>query len=233
MSDATSIGATSAARPARVIAFAGSLRNDSYNKQLVRVMAAGAEAAGSEVRVLDIKDFAIPVLDADLFDAYNSDPHRLFDEGGRVGPPQDVELPEGVLRFKEHAKWADGWLVATPEYGGSIPGMLKNLIDWTTRLAPGDAPLDNFTYKVVARACVCLEGNGHGALAELSRVITTLGGIVLPGNDIFYASPDLFSADGQFRDPANQRAAERIGRRLQRMISKLNDATGSVGAPAQ
>jgi len=208
----------SEARAPRIIAFAGSLRTESYNKKLAQAMAAGAELAGAEVRVLDLKDYPVPVLDADLFDAYNSDPHRLFDEGGRVGPPHEVPLPEGLLRLKEHARWADGWLVATPEYGGSIPGMLKNLIDWLTRLAPGEAPLDNFTYKLVARACVCLEGNGHGALAELTRLITTLGGIVLPGNDVFYAADDLFDGEGQLQDPANARTAARIGRRLDRAI---------------
>ena len=209
-------------RPPRIIAFAGSLRTDSYNKKLARAMAAGAESAGAEVRVVDLKDYPVPVLDADLFDAINSDPHRLFDEGGRVGPPHDVPLPEGLVRLKEHFRWADGWLVATPEYGGSIPGMLKNLIDWLTRLAPGEAPLDNFTYKLVARACVCLEGNGHGALAELTRLITTLGGVVLPGNDIFYVAEDLFGGDGQFRDPAKRRAAEGVGRRLDRMIRSVH-----------
>ncbi len=121
-------------RPPRIIAFAGSLRTDSNNKKLARAMAAGAELAGAEVRLLDLKDYPVPVLDADLFDAKNSDPHRLYDEGGRVGPPHDVPLPEGLLQLKEHVRWADGWLVATPEYGGSIPGMLKNLIDWLTGL---------------------------------------------------------------------------------------------------
>lgn len=213
-------------RPPRIIAFAGSLRTDSYNKKLARVMAAGAVSAGAEVRLLDLTDYPVPVLDADLFDSVNSDPHRLFDDGGRVGPPHEVPLPEGLLRLKEHVRWADGWLVATPEYGGSIPGMLKNLIDWLTRLAPGEAPLDNFTYKLVARACVCLEGNGHGALAELTRLITTLGGVVLPGNDIFYVAEDLFGGDGQFRDPANRRAAEGVGRRLDRMIRSVHGLDG-------
>ena len=208
-------------RAPRIVAFAGSLRAGSYNKKLAQVMATGAELAGAEVRVLDLKDYPVPVLDADLFDAYNSDPHRLFDEGGRVGPPHDIPLPEGLLRLKEQVRWADGWLIATPEYGGSIPGMLKNVIDWLTRLAPGEAPLDNFTYKLVARSCVCLEGNGNGALGELTRLITTLGGIVLPGNDVFYAADDLFDADGQFRDPANGRAAAAIGRRLDRAIRRF------------
>lgn len=208
-------------RSPRIIAFAGSLRADSNNKKLARAMAAGAESAGSEVRVLDLKDYPLPVLDADLFDARNSDPHRLFDEGGRVGPPHDVPLPESLLRLKELVQWADGFLIATPEYGGSIPGMLKNLIDWLTRLAPGEAPLDNFTYKLIARACVCLDGNGHGALAELNRVLTTLGAIVLPGNDIFYVADDLFDANGQFADPTDRSTAERIGRRLDRTIRKF------------
>jgi len=208
-------------RSPRVVAFAGSLRADSNNKKLARAMAAGAESAGSEVRFLDLEQYPLPVLDADLFDARNSDPHRLFDEGGRVGPPHDVPLPEPLMALKEHMRWADGFLIATPEYGGSIPGMLKNLIDWLTRLAPGEAPLDNFTYKLVARACVCLDGNGHGAMAELNRVMTTLGAIVLPGNDIFYVADDLFDADGQFANPTNRLAAERVGKRLDRTIRRF------------
>jgi|GEM_PF-2275695 len=209
-------------RQPHIVAFAGSLRTESSNKKLAQVMARGAELAGAEVRFVDLKEYPVPVLDADLFDAKNSDPHRLFDEGGRVGPPHDVPLPENLLRLKEHLRWADGWLVATPEYGGSIPGMLKNLIDWVTRLAPGEAPLDNFTYKLVARASVCLHGNGHGALAELTRLLNTLGAIVLPGDDIFYIADDLFDSEGQFSDPANNRAAERIGHRLDRTIRRFH-----------
>ena len=215
-------------RSHRIVAFAVSLRVDSNNKKLARAMAAGAASAGSEVRFVDLKEYSLPVLDADLFDAHNSDPHRLFDEGGRVGPPHNVAPPDALLRLKDHMRWADGLLIATPEYGGSIPGMLKNLIDWLTRLAPGEAPLDNFTYKLVARACVCLDGNGHGALAELTRVMTTLGAIVLPGNDIFYVADDLFDADGQFADPTTRSSAERIGRRLDRTIRRFNGLVAPI-----
>jgi chromate reductase, NAD(P)H dehydrogenase (quinone) len=214
-------------RRPRVIAFAGSLRTDSKNKKLAQAMAAGAARAGAEVRFLDLKDYPVPVLDADLFDARNSDPHLLFEDGRKVGPPHDVQLPEHVLRLKQQMRWADGWLVATPEYGGSIPGMLKNLVDWLTRLAPGEAPLDNFTYKLVARACVCLDGHGHGALAETTRLLNTLGAIVLPGNDVFYAD-DLFDDDGAFRDPVKLHAAEAIGRRLDRAIRRFNSLAPSA-----
>ena len=131
-------------------------------------------------------------------------------------------MPAGAQALRRRLTEADAFIIASPEYNASMPGLLKNLIDWLTRLAPGEAPLDNFTYKLVARACVCLEGNGHGALAELTRLVTTLGGVVLPGNDIFYVAEDLFDGEGDFRDPANRRAAERIGRRLDRTIRSFN-----------
>ena len=124
-------------------------------------------------------------------------------------------------------RWADGSLVATPECGGSIPGTLKNLIDWLTRLAPEVTPLDTFTHNVVARACVCLDGHGHGALAETPRLFNTLGAIVLPGNDVFYAD-DLSDDDGAFRDRVKLHAAEAIGRRLDRAIRRFNSLASSA-----
>ena len=50
----------------RILAFAGSLRRESYNKRLVRIAAAGAEAAGAEVTTIDLRDFSLPVFDEDL-----------------------------------------------------------------------------------------------------------------------------------------------------------------------
>ncbi len=216
-------------RAPRIIAFAGSLRADSQNKKLARNMAAGAEGAGAEVRVLDLKEYPLPVYDADVYDAVNGDPHRLHDAGGRIGPPHDVPMPDGLLRLKTHFRWADGWLVATPEYNRSIPGMLKNAIDWLTRLAPGESPLDNFTYKFVACASACYEGNGHGAVADLRRLLCGLECIVIPSGDVFYISDDLFDADGRLRDERQRRAAEGIGRRLDRMIRRFQEPGSASG----
>jgi NAD(P)H-dependent FMN reductase len=210
-------------RAPRIIAFAGSLRADSNNKKLARNMAAGAESAGAEVRVLDLKDYPLPVYDADLYDAVNGDPHRLHDAGGKVGPPHEVPMPEGLLQLKEHFRWADGWLVATPEYNRSIPGMLKDLFDWLTRLAPGESPLDNFTYKVVGCACAAYEGNGHGAVADLRRLLSGLECIMIPSSNVIFISEDLFDADDRLRDETQRRSAEGIGRRLDRMIRRFHD----------
>ena len=59
-------------------------------------MAAGATRAGAEVRFLVLKEYPVPVLDADLFDARSSDPYRLFENGRKVGPPHDIPLPHDV-----------------------------------------------------------------------------------------------------------------------------------------
>jgi chromate reductase, NAD(P)H dehydrogenase (quinone) len=208
-------------RAPRIIAFAGSLRANSNNKKLARNMASGAEEAGAQVRVLDLSDYPLPVYDADIYDSVNGDPHALFDAGGRIGAPHDVPMPEGLLRLKEHFRWADGWIVATPEYNRSIPGMLKNMVDWLTRLAPGESPLDNFTYKVVGCASAAYEGNGHGAVSDLGRLLTGLECIMIPGGDVFYISDDLFDAEGRLQDASQRLAAARIGRRVARMVERF------------
>ena len=111
-----------------------------------------------------------------------------------------------------------------------MPGMLKNMIDWLTRLAPGESPLDNFTYKVVACASACYEGNGHGAVADLRRLLSGLECILIPSGDVFYISDELFDASGRLRDEAQRRSAEGIGRRLVRMVRRFHDLGGDSGS---
>ncbi len=111
----------------KVLGVSGSLRADSYNTRLLEA-AADAAPAGVEVEILD------PALIADL-PLYDQD---LEDEGA----------PASVERLR--AAWAEGdaILFATPEYNGSVPGGLKNAIDWASRPKFG-AALTNRTVAVV------------------------------------------------------------------------------------
>src|SRR4051812_4612536 len=102
----------------RVLAFAGSLRKDSLNKKLVKQSIKGAEAAGAQVTYLDLRDLDLPVYDGDLEE--------------RSG------LPEGARTLKRLFDENDGFLLSCPEYNSSIPGGLKNAIDWLSRQAPGE-----------------------------------------------------------------------------------------------
>src|SRR6185295_2879266 len=99
----------------KILAFAGSMRKDSFNKKLIRVAAEGARSAGAEVTLIDLKDFPLPVYDGDLEAA----------EG----------LPAGAKKLKELFLQNQGLLIASPEYNSSIPGTLKNAIDWVSRPA--------------------------------------------------------------------------------------------------
>lgn len=91
-----------------ILGFAGSLRKDSYNKALLR---AAVELTPKDAR-LEIFDLeGIPVFNQDL----------------------EQSMPDKVREFKSKIKSADAILFVTPEYNYSIPGVLKNAIDWASR----------------------------------------------------------------------------------------------------
>jgi len=95
-------------KPIVILGFAGSLRMDSYNKALLR---AAVELLPSDAR-LEIFDFAeIPLFNQDL----------------------ELQMPEEVKEFKAKIRAADAILIATPEHNYSVPGILKNAIDWASR----------------------------------------------------------------------------------------------------
>jgi chromate reductase, NAD(P)H dehydrogenase (quinone) len=97
----------------RILALGGSLRQASFNRALLDEAAALAPAAaGLDLGLVGLVG-ALPLFDQDILD--------------RDGPPGDV------VRLKEALRAADGLLLATPEYNWSIPGFLKNAIDWASR----------------------------------------------------------------------------------------------------
>ena len=91
-----------------ILGFAGSLRKDSYNKALLRA-ASGVVPANAKIEVFDLG--GIPPFNQDLESA----------------------VPEQVKDFKRKIRAADAILIVTPEYNYSIPGVLKNAIDWASR----------------------------------------------------------------------------------------------------
>ena len=92
----------------KLLAFAGSLRRDSFNKRLVKIAADGARAAGAEVTILDLADFPMPIYDGDL--------------EAKDG------LPDHARRLREALKAHSGLLIASPEYNSSVSAALKKEI---------------------------------------------------------------------------------------------------------
>src|SRR5205085_9825896 len=118
------------AKKPKILAFAGSLREHAYSKRVLNVAVEGARAAGADVTVIDLRDFPMPI--------YNADEHEAngFDEN--------------ALKFQTLLSEHDGLLIASPEYNGSIPGGLKNQIDWASRKSGEFGQIEVFKGKVAA-----------------------------------------------------------------------------------
>jgi chromate reductase, NAD(P)H dehydrogenase (quinone) len=187
---------------ARILALAGSTRRDSFNKKLVRIAAGGAQAAGADVRVIDLRDFPLPLFDEDL--------------EREQGPP------EHARRLKALLVESDGLLIASPEYNSSISAVLKNAIDWASRPAPGEPPLVAFRGKVATLLSASPGAfGGLRGLVHLRSILGNIGVIVLPDQVAVPRAHEAFAEDGRLHDPKQQGAVEGLGRALAEFVAKL------------
>jgi chromate reductase len=158
----------------RILAVSGSLRRDSHNTNLLRAAVAAAPA-GVELELWDGIG-GLPIYDQDL-------------EGG--------EEPAAVARLRADWSAADAILFATPEYNGSVPGGLKNAIDWASR-PEFEAALTNKTVAIVGAS----EGR-FGALwsqADLRKILGIAGARVVADELPVAQVHERFDADGRLLD---------------------------------
>jgi NAD(P)H-dependent FMN reductase len=162
----------------RVIGIAGALRRASYNAALLRA-AVELAPAGLSIEVASIR--GIPLYDGDL--------------------EAEHGLPEAVRLLKDRIAGADGLLLVTPEYNNSIPGVLKNAIDWLSR--PGDDIPRVFGSKPVA-LMGATAGRGGTILAHAAwlPVLRTLGTQPWFGGRLHVSNATQVFADGRLGDEA-------------------------------
>jgi chromate reductase, NAD(P)H dehydrogenase (quinone) len=155
----------------KVLGVSGSLRRDSHNTKLLR-------AAALELP---------PGVGFELF------------EGLKAIPPYDADddvepAPEAVQRLREAIVEADAVLIATPEYNQSVPGQLKNAIDWASRPFPDNA---------LRGKPVAVIGSSTGmfgavwAQAELRKVLGATGARVLDGELALPLAAEAYGPDGE------------------------------------
>ncbi|MBC6432947.1 NAD(P)H-dependent oxidoreductase [Nostoc sp. HG1] len=187
----------------KILAFAGSTRIESYNKKLVKIAAAGAQAAGAEVTYIDLRDLSLPLFDEDL----------EAQEG----------LPANARTFKDLLISHQGLLIASPEYNSSLTAVLKNAIDWASRPAPNEAPLAAFAGKVAT--IMSASPGALGGLRGLVHLRSILGNIkvlVLPDQIAVSKAYEAFNPDGTLKDPKQQESIEKLGQGLTKILLKLN-----------
>ena len=187
----------------KIIAFAGSLRKDSFNKKLVKLAALGAQSNGATVSLIDLKDFPMPLYDGDLEEANG--------------------LPENARRLKKLMVESEGFLIASPEYNSSVSAVLKNTIDWVSRPESKDEPpLSAFRGKVasVMSASPGAMG-GIQSLAHIRSILGNLGVLVLPNHMAVARAHEAFNQDGTLKDVKQQNAISKIGIDLSSCLLKL------------
>lgn len=178
--------------PLRVLVFAASLRSGSLNSRLAELAARVLETRGVTVDLATMRDFDAPSFDGDLEEA----------EG----------LPPGAERFRERLELANGFVIASPEYNASMPGVLKNAIDWVSRARP--QPF-NEHHGLLLSASPSMVGGNRGLWA-LRVPLEHLGARIYP---------DMFSLAQAHTalDDRGDLADERLGLRFADTIAKFLD----------
>jgi chromate reductase len=171
----------------KLLAFAASLRKDSWNRKLLGIAVPFAEKAGADVSVRHFREFEGPMFDQDAFNA--------------------TGLPPGPKAFADALGEVDGIILATPEYNYSIPGTLKNLVDWVSRLRPMPLARKSAVFLSTSTSVV----GGIRGLWQTRIPFEGCGVSVYPG--MFYNGPaaQLFAEDGiSIRDPKLEAGIEKL-----------------------
>jgi chromate reductase len=178
----------------KVLGISGSLRRDSYNSALLR---AAAERLSAGVELVEYEGLAeIPPYDADA---------------------EEIGTPAVVAELREAVREADAVLVATPEYNHSIPGQLKNALDWVSRPAGQSALMGK------PAAAIGASTGMFGAVwaqAETRKVLGALGGRVVETELPIPRAQDMYE-DGELALTPEQ--SQQLSEILAELVSEVEE----------
>jgi chromate reductase, NAD(P)H dehydrogenase (quinone) len=176
----------------KVLVFAGSTRKGSLHRKLAVAAAADLRARGMDVTLADLRDYPMPLYDGDL--------------------ETESGVPENARAFRNLLEQHDVFVIASPEYNGSFPALLKNVIDWTSRPVPGERPAGVFRGKKAALLSASPgPGGGNRGLRHLRELLQMIGVDVLLADVTVPRALSAFDEEGFLTRPEDVAAVERIG----------------------
>jgi chromate reductase len=181
-----------------ILAFAGSLRKESFNRKLLNSTVEQVRSAGGIVIEVDLRDFSLPLYDGD---------HET-----------EFGVPDAARRLRRHMLDCDGMLLASPEYNGSVSGVLKNTLDWCSRSCGDGAALEPFAGKPVALTAASISPyGGVRGLGHLRAIFGKMGANVLGEEIALPLAGGAFAADGRLVSAASQQLVGKLAASLVRL----------------
>ena len=180
----------------KILIFAGSIRSGAYSGRTADAAQKELAIQGADVTRLSLADYPLPILDQDL--------------------EKEHGVPENAMRLARQFAAHDGLLIATPEYNGSIPPLLKNAIDWVSRVrSDGGRAFRPMTGKPVA---LCSSSAGRFAgircIAHLRLVLVRCRMEVVTPECSVPIGEEAFADDGSLKDESLRRSLETLSTTL-------------------
>ncbi len=180
----------------KIVGIAGSLRSDSYSQQALRLVAERVKALGAEVEILDLRQLNLPFCDgSDDYPAY----------------PDVAKLRDAVLV-------ADGIILVTPEYHGSLSGVLKNALDLMG--------FEHFSGKVTGLMSVLGGQSNNNALNDMRTIMRWVHAWTIPEQVAIGQAWKAFDQDGNLQD-------ENLSQRIDAFAQSLIENTQKLRGVAQ
>ncbi|MCF8149525.1 MAG: NAD(P)H-dependent oxidoreductase [Burkholderiaceae bacterium] len=184
----------------RLLAFCGSARKESHSRRLLAAAVTAARASGAAVTELELCSDLLPMYDGDLEAAHG--------------------LPAAALELKALFADHDGFLIASPEYNGFFPPLLKNTLDWVSRPAPDmPAPYAGKSAGLLAASPGAL--GGVRCLPHLRLLLSNLGVTVSPAQLALGRADQAFAGDGSLIDAGQQKMLDTLVADLIRLTAAI------------
>ena len=187
----------------KILVFAGSIRTGSLNGRLAARAVKELMEAGAEVTWISLVDFPMPLYDAEL--------------------EADSGPPENALKLKRLIMTHQAVLIVTPEHNASIPPLLKNALDWISRVRErNESPLAAYHNRVFALGSASDRGTGGAyALLALRQILQTgTGALVIPEQITIAHASEAFDEMDDLKD---ERAKAQLQRVVQRLIEMARE----------
>jgi len=180
----------------KILVFAGSLRTGAYSIQTADAAMKDLALQGADVTRISLGDYPLPLVDQDL--------------------EKEKGVPENAVKLARQIASHDGFLIASPEYNASIPPLLKNAIDWVSRVRRDHGrPFKPFDGRIAA-LCSSSDGNfaGMRGLYHLRAVLMACQVEVITPQCSVPRASEAFDEDGQFREERLRHQMETVCRTL-------------------